>query len=128
MKQKIQSFHQDDQKHWVANLICGHKQHVRHDPPMVERTWVLTDEGRNSRIGQDLECRRCDEVGIAIGHALQKEFIRILKETFEHGGEAGMCAEGREELAIDAIQSIHLLPIIKQAIYDANPPSQMITP
>jgi len=35
--------------------------HLRHDPPMTTRTWVLTDEGRASRIGFQLECKRCDE-------------------------------------------------------------------
>lgn len=61
MKQKIMGFHQDDEQHWVAELACGHSQHVRHDPPFLLRPWVLTPEGRASFLGHELSCRRCDE-------------------------------------------------------------------
>jgi len=61
VKQAIAGFHQDDQGHWVAELACGHNQHVRHDPPMTIRTWVLTEQGRASHIGLELDCKRCDE-------------------------------------------------------------------
>ena len=61
MKQAITGFHQDDQRHWVAELACGHNQHVRHDPPWQVRVWVLTDEGRRTRLGEMLNCVRCDE-------------------------------------------------------------------
>lgn len=61
MKQKITGFDQDDEDHWRAILECGHRQHLRHDPPMTIRTWVLTEEGRASRIGFELDCKRCDE-------------------------------------------------------------------
>ena len=42
-------------------LDCGHFQHVRHDPPLTTRHWVLTEAGRASRLGFELDCRRCDE-------------------------------------------------------------------
>jgi len=61
LKRKIVSFHQDEQHHWVADLECGHQQHVRHDPPLIKRPWVLTLEGRKSRIGAELDCKNCDE-------------------------------------------------------------------
>jgi hypothetical protein len=61
MKQKITDFDKDDEDHWRAILSCGHRQHVRHDPPLTTRTWVLTPEGRASRIGLELDCKRCDE-------------------------------------------------------------------
>lgn len=61
MQRAITGFHQDDEGHWVAELACGHGQHVRHDPPWQVREWVTTAEGRAGRIGTDLECRRCDE-------------------------------------------------------------------
>ncbi|PYS47446.1 MAG: DUF3565 domain-containing protein [Acidobacteria bacterium] len=44
-----------------AVLDCGHLQHVRHDPPLNVRHWVLTEEGRASRLGFELDCKRCDE-------------------------------------------------------------------
>lgn len=61
MKQKITGFETDEEGHWRAILECGHRQHVRHDPPMTMREWVLTSEGRDSRIGFELYCKRCDE-------------------------------------------------------------------
>lgn len=57
----IVGFHQDDEGHWVAELECGHGQHVRHDPPLVSREWVLTPAGRAARLGARLACRRCLE-------------------------------------------------------------------
>lgn len=61
MKQAITGYHQDHEHHWVAELACGHFQHVRHDPPLVERPWVVTEEGRAARLGVILECKKCDE-------------------------------------------------------------------
>lgn len=61
MKRLITDFDKDDEDHWRAILNCGHQQHVRHDPPLISRPWVLTEEGRASRIGLELDCKRCDE-------------------------------------------------------------------
>ena len=61
MNQAIVGFHQDDKGDWVADLACGHAQHVRHEPPMTTRLWVLTDEGRQQHLGTILLCKRCDE-------------------------------------------------------------------
>ncbi|MCC0007042.1 MAG: DUF3565 domain-containing protein [Hyphomicrobiaceae bacterium] len=61
MKRRITGFYEDVEGHFVAMLECGHEQHVRHKPPLVERPWVLTAEGRASRIGQLLDCPFCDE-------------------------------------------------------------------
>ena len=60
MKQKIVGFHQDDEGHWVAELACGHGQHVRHDPPLVSRPWVLTEAWRQEFLGCELVCKLCD--------------------------------------------------------------------
>jgi hypothetical protein len=61
MKRRIVAFHQDDEGHWVADLECGHTQHVRHDPPWQVRPWVLTAEGRTAHLGVELDCRPCAE-------------------------------------------------------------------
>lgn len=61
MKQAIIGYHQDDEGHWVAELRCGHNQHVRHNPPLVSRPWVITEEGRQSMLGYELACKKCDE-------------------------------------------------------------------
>lgn len=60
MKRPIVGFRLDAEDHWVAELSCGHPQHVRHDPPRVERPWVLSEAGRESRLGVALDCVRCD--------------------------------------------------------------------
>ncbi len=57
--QPITGYHRDGENHWVAQLACGHNQHVRHAPPLVERVWVLSDEGRRSMIGFPLRCVKC---------------------------------------------------------------------
>ena len=44
MKQPITGYHKDDENHWVAQLACGQNQHVRHDPPWVNRNWVTAVE------------------------------------------------------------------------------------
>jgi hypothetical protein len=61
MEQAIEAFHQDEENHWVAELICGHYQHVRHDPPWTTRPWVISGEGRERMLGQRLNCVKCDE-------------------------------------------------------------------
>jgi ketosteroid isomerase-like protein len=60
MQQRIVGFHQDEEGHWVAELECGHGQHVRHDPPWQERPWVTTEGGRRGRLGTLLECAKCE--------------------------------------------------------------------
>ncbi|HAV58493.1 MAG: acetyltransferase [Acinetobacter sp. GWC1_38_13] len=62
MQQAIVGFHIDEENHWVADLACGHTQHVRHDPPWQNRPWVLTELGRKEKLGVMLECKKCDEL------------------------------------------------------------------
>ena len=61
MKSKIVSFDKDAEGDWRAALECRHYQHVRHDPPLIIREWVTTEDGRSSMLGHELECRKCDE-------------------------------------------------------------------
>jgi hypothetical protein len=61
MQKRIIGFHRDDESHWVADLECGHGQHVRHQPPLTSRRWVLTEEGRTSHMGTVLDCKKCEE-------------------------------------------------------------------
>ncbi len=62
---RIVGYHQDEERHWVADLECGHTQHVRHEPPLQSRPWVLTEAGRASRLGLTLDCLPCDEEAAA---------------------------------------------------------------
>ena len=61
MQQAIAGFHLDEEQHWVAELACGHNQHVRHTPPWQNRPWVMTEKGRKEKLGMMLECKLCDE-------------------------------------------------------------------
>jgi len=60
MKQSITGFHKDKENDWVAELLCGHFQHVRNKPPFINRPWVATLAGRNSMLGYELHCKKCD--------------------------------------------------------------------
>ena len=42
----IGGFTQDADGDWVALLACGHRQHVRHAPPLQSRPWALRPEKR----------------------------------------------------------------------------------
>lgn len=61
MERAIVGFEQDELGDWRAILACGHRQHIRHNPPFVERPWVLTEEGRARFLGVALDCKACDE-------------------------------------------------------------------
>ena len=60
VKRAIAGFHLDGEGDWVADLDCGHGQHVRHRPPFVNRPWVVTGAGREAMLGTGLDCVRCD--------------------------------------------------------------------
>ncbi|MEX2338685.1 MAG: DUF3565 domain-containing protein [Aquisalimonadaceae bacterium] len=61
MYRLIVGFHQDEEGYWVAELECGHNQHVRHKPPWFLRPWTLTRVGRERMLGTPLPCRLCNE-------------------------------------------------------------------
>jgi pimeloyl-ACP methyl ester carboxylesterase len=63
VKQPIAGYHQDDEGYWVADLACGHSQHVRHDPPFASRPWTVTEQGRASMLGTLLDCPPCGSGG-----------------------------------------------------------------
>jgi hypothetical protein len=61
VERRLTGFHQDEHGDWVAELECGHSQHVRHNPPWTNRPWTLTADGRAQKIGETLPCKQCDE-------------------------------------------------------------------
>lgn len=60
MQHQITGFHLDDNNDWVAELSCRHGQHVRHTPPWTNREWVVTEKGREEKLGEWLNCVKCD--------------------------------------------------------------------
>jgi hypothetical protein len=56
---RIVGYRTDDEGQWVAELECGHTQHVRHDPPWQNRPWTETEQGRAEYLGTTLGCVKC---------------------------------------------------------------------
>ncbi|WP_150747627.1 DUF3565 domain-containing protein [Pseudomonas fluorescens] len=61
----VTGFHQDEDGHWVAELSCGHTQHLRHQPPWQSRAWVLNPLLRNEKIGQPFACGWCAQGSVS---------------------------------------------------------------
>lgn len=61
MLSAIVNYHLDHEQDWVAELKCGHFQHVRHNPPWQNRPWVTSESGRHEKLGELLECIKCEE-------------------------------------------------------------------
>ena len=72
MRRTIEGFHPDEHGDWVAELSCLHGQHVRHRPPFQDRAWVLTGEGRKSRLGSPIDCPLCDRAELPDGLVLAR--------------------------------------------------------
>jgi tellurite methyltransferase len=72
MDRAIIGFHQDEEGNWVADLDCGHRQHLYHRPPFQLRSWVLTEHGRSSRLGTALACPLCERAELP-------ERVRLLR-------------------------------------------------
>jgi len=85
MQRRMVGFHQDDASDWVAELACGHTQHVRHRPPFTLRPWVLTPEGRAKRVGQALDCVLCDRGEMPQGHAPYQRTAMFHRKTIPAG-------------------------------------------
>ena len=60
MERSIVSFRADQEGEWVAELSCGHNQHVRHRPPFQDRHWVVDKADRDGRVGAPLDCPLCE--------------------------------------------------------------------
>ncbi len=61
----VTGFHQDEDGHWVAELSCGHTQHLRHLPPWQSRAWVLDPAQRIEKIGQSFDCGWCAQAPVS---------------------------------------------------------------
>ena len=72
MRRPITGYHRDEAGDWIAELGCGHGQHVRHRPPFFSRPWTTSPEGRASMLGTELECVRCERLELPEGFAPYK--------------------------------------------------------
>ena len=85
MQRPIVSFATDAVGDWVAWLSCGHPQHVRHQPPFSLRPWVVSEAGRRERIGQPLDCVRCDEAELPAHFVAYKRTADMTESTLPAG-------------------------------------------
>ena len=86
MERAITSYHQDEVPEWVAELACGHNQHVRHRPPFQLRAWVTKETGRTAKLGMPLECPLCDRAEMPEG----LHFVRSSPVWTEHTVPQGL--------------------------------------
>lgn len=82
---RIVGFHEDAEGHAVADLACGHAQHMRHRPPLESRPWALTAEGRASKLGASLPCPACRMPRLPPGLAEYKRTATYTRDTVPAG-------------------------------------------
>ena len=88
MQRPIIGFQLDTHGDWTATLSCGHRQHVRHDPPFVRRPWVTSEAGRVSKLGVPLDCLRCDRFEVPEGVAPTSHSPEFTERTVPDGLKA----------------------------------------
>ena len=81
----IVGFRQDAQGDWVAELACGHGQHVRHAPPWQSRAWVQSEEGRREHLGVELPCASCSMPALPSGLTLYRQTADFDERTLPAG-------------------------------------------
>src|SRR5687768_5053815 len=81
MLRPIDGFHQDEHGDWVAELRCGHGQHVRHHPPFQLRPWVITEEGRAAKLGTELPCTLCERFELPKDYEPYKRTAELTTHT-----------------------------------------------
>ena len=91
MHRPITSYRKDEAGDWIAELRCGHGQHVRHKPPFFQRPWVTTEEGRAAMLGTELDCVRCDALELPEGFTAYKRTAEFDERT----APAGLLGEHR---------------------------------
>lgn len=97
MLRAIIGFDIDSEGDPLAILSCGHPQHVRHRPPFISRPWVTTEEGRRSKLGERLNCVRCERFELPAHFVAHRKTPILTEETAqsvldEQKTEAGVWA------------------------------------
>ena len=97
MNRRITGFQQDAELQWVALLECGHRQHLRHDPPWQYRPWVMEEGSRLERLGSFLNCTECDDPR-AQHSGTVPEAEAGSPGPYEDARLQGLCHDGAAEL------------------------------
>jgi tellurite resistance-related uncharacterized protein len=85
MKRVIVDFFRDGAPDWVAQLDCGHLQHVGHSPPVVLRPWVETEQRRREKLGETLECPSCERFEVPEAHRAYSRTPEFDQSTMPRG-------------------------------------------
>jgi len=99
MRRAIVGYHQDQASAWIAELSCGHGQHVRHDPPWQNRPWVTTEQGRAEHLSSELDCPHCEMAALPSGLTPYKQTPTFTEATLpsalraEHQTKPGVWAQ-----------------------------------
>jgi tellurite methyltransferase len=56
----IVAVHEESVDTCIVELDCGHRRHVRDRPPFERHPWVRDAAARGARVGQRIECGRCE--------------------------------------------------------------------
>ena len=131
MKRAIVGFHEDDEGDPVADLDCGHAQHVRHRPPFINRPWVLSPSGRAAMLGQELDCVRCDRMEWPDGLVAYRRTPEFDEQTLptgltrEHATKRGVW--GRVHVVVGVLVYT-VSPPISRSFRLAAPASGIVVP
>jgi tellurite methyltransferase len=96
MHRTIVAFHEDSDGAWVAELECGHAQHVRHNPPWQQREWVTTELGRQDKLGAKLDCLFCNMATVPKDAKPYKQTAQFTETTIP----AGLLQDHRLKLGV----------------------------
>lgn len=100
MEKRIVGDQQDEEQHWMAELECGHHQHLRHQPPWTNRPWVTSAEGRTSHLGDMLDCKKCE-------YGLPPDYFRCDAFRLGGGSIATLVKKTWRSMATGAIDADH---------------------
>lgn len=85
MDRRILGFERDEEGAWRALLDCGHKRHLRHDPPRETRPELESEEARERALGRTIDCGRCAQRLIPDSAAVYKSTPVFTQETVPQG-------------------------------------------
>lgn len=85
MERTILEFETDEDGEWRVVLDCGHKRHLRHEPPRESRPELSDPEARESAIGKTIDCGRCRQRLLPDGFEVYKSTPVFTEERVPAG-------------------------------------------
>lgn len=85
MERTILEFEIDEEGDWRVLLDCGHKRHLRHEPPREIRPELADPQARESAVGKSINCGRCQQRLLPDGFEVYKSTPVFTEETVPSG-------------------------------------------